>query len=193
MKTRFYLLITALMLIPFSMFAQTDHLKFKGVTIDGTLNQFVATMQNAGFTKLGQDGKAVILEGDFAGYKDCYIVVSTLDNKDLVNQIAVKFNSHNDWRSLENNYLNLKELLTKKYGVPFGAVEEFQNKYVDDDNDKYHEVIMNRCNFRTEWKTELGNIILAITFQRGIGCYVVLGYVDKANDAIIEQTALDDL
>jgi hypothetical protein len=52
---------------------------------------------------------------------------------------------------------------------------------------------MNRCNYRTKWKTELGNIILAITFQRGIGCYVVLGYVDKANDAIIEQTALDDL
>lgn len=193
MKTRFYFLITALMLIPFSMFAQTDHLKFKGVPIDGTLNQFVAKMQSAGFTKVGQDGKAVILEGDFAGYKDCYIVVSTLDNKDLVNKIAVKFESCDNWRSLENNYLNLKELLTKKYGEPDNVVERFQNKYVDDDNDKYHEVIMDRCNFRTEWKTELGGIILTITFQRGIGSSVVLGYVDKANDAIVEQTALDDL
>jgi hypothetical protein len=181
------------MLIPFSMFAQTEHLKFKGVPIDGTLNQFVAKMQNVGFTKLGQEGKTVILEGDFAGYKDCYIIVSTLDNKDLVNKIAVLFESCDNWRSLENNYLNLKELLTKKYGEPDEVIEKFQNKYVDDDNDKYHELIMDRCNFRTEWKTELGSIILTITFQRGLGSSVALGYLDKANDAVIEQTALDDL
>ena len=193
MKTSFCTFIIALFLMPFSLFAQTDHLKFKGVPIDGTLNQFVAKMQNAGFTKLRQDGKAVILEGDFAGYKDCYIVVSTLDNKDLVNQIAVKFNSHNDWRSLENNYLNLKKLLTKKYGEPFGAVEEFQNKYVDDDNDRWHELTMNRCIFRTEWRTELGKVVLAIGHESLDGGFVILGYVDKANDAIIEQTALDDL
>lgn len=193
MKTSFYTFIIALFLMPFSLFAQTDHLKFKGVPIDGTLNQFVTKMQNAGFTKLGQDGKAVILEGDFAGYKDCYIVVSTLDNKDLVKKIGVKFNNHDNWRSLENNYQNLKKMLTKKYGAPFDVVEEFQSRYVNDDNDKYHEVIMNRCNFRTEWKTELGSIILTIAFQRGIGSSVILGYIDKANDAVIEQTALDDL
>ena len=193
MKTSFYTFIIALLLMPFSLFAQTDHLKFKGVPIDGTLNQFVTKMQNAGFTKLGQDGKAVILEGDFAGYKDCYIVVSTLDNKDLVKKIGVKFNNHDNWRSLENNYQNLKKMLTKKYGAPFDVVEEFQSRYVNDDNDKYHEVIMNRCNFRTEWKTELGSIILTIAFQRGIGSSVILGYIDKANDAVIEQTALDDL
>ena len=193
MKTRFFLLITAFMLIPFSMFAQTEHLKFKGVPIDGTLNQFVAKMQSAGFTKLGQDGKAVILEGDFAGYKDCYIIVSTLDNKDLVNQIAVKFSSHNNWRPLENNYQSLKELLTKKYGQPFDVQEEFQGRYINDDNDRWYELAMNRCIFRTEWRTELGKVILAIGHDSFEGGFVILGYVDKANDAIIEQTALDDL
>lgn len=193
MKTSFCTFIIALFLMPFSLFAQTDHLKFKGVPIDGTLNQFVAKMQNAGFTKLRQYGKAVILEGDFAGYKDCYIVVSTLDNKDLVNQIAVKFNSHNDWRSLENNYLNLKKLLTKKYGEPFDVQEEFQGHYIDDDNDRWYELTMNRCIFRTEWRTELGKVVLAIEHESLEGGFVILGYVDKANDAIVEQTALDDL
>lgn len=111
----------------------------------------------------------------------------------MVAELAVVFESCDNWRSLENNYLNLKELLTKKYGEPDEVIEKFQNKYVDDDNDKYHELIMDRCNFRSEWKTELGSIILTITFQRGLGSSVALGYLDKANDAVIEQTALDDI
>lgn len=181
------------MLIPFSMFAQTDHLKFKGVPIDGTLNQFVAKMQSVGFEKIDQSGNTVALEGDFAGYKDCCIVVSTLDNKDLVNQIAVKFSSHNNWRPLENNYQSLKELLTKKYGQPFDVQEEFQDRYVDDDNARWYELVLNKCIFRTEWRTELGKVVLAIGHERFEGGFVVLRYTDKANDAIIEQAALDDL
>lgn len=193
MKPSFYTFIIALFLIPFSLFAQTDHLKFKGVPIDGTLNQFVYKMQSAGFTKIGQDGKAVILKGDFAGYKDCYIIVSTLDNKDLVNQIAVKFSSHNNWRTLENNYQNLKAMLTKKYGEPFDIIEEFQGKYVDDDTDRFYELKADRCIFRTEWQTELGRIVLTLGHELLEGGFVLLGYIDKTNDAIIEQTALDDL
>ena len=56
-----------------------------------------------------------------------------------------------------------------------------------------HELAMNRCVFRTEWRTELGKVILAIGHESLEGGFVILGYVDKANDAIVEQTALDDL
>ncbi len=79
--------------ISLSAFTQTtsEHLTFKGVPIDGTLNQFVSKMKAAGFTSEGvQDGTAV-LSGDFAGYKECIIVVSTLQNKDLVSTIGVMF------------------------------------------------------------------------------------------------------
>ena len=51
--------------------AQSEHLTFKGVPIDGTLTEFVTKMKTAGFTHLGtQDGMAA-LQGDFAGYKNC--------------------------------------------------------------------------------------------------------------------------
>ena len=50
---------------------KSEHLSFKGVPIDGTLNEYVAKMKAAGFSYLGtQDGTA-ILQGEFAGFKNC--------------------------------------------------------------------------------------------------------------------------
>ena len=93
-------------------FAQTEsqHLTFKGVPIDGTLNQFVANMKAKGFTgAVNKDGTAA-LQGDFAGYKGCYIIVSTLQNKDLVSTIGVVFPQCETWGTLEGNYQKLKEI-----------------------------------------------------------------------------------
>lgn len=74
----------------------TDHLTFKGVPIDGTLKEYIAAMKKAGFNYKGttNDGSA-ILTGDFAGYKNCSIEVSTLNNCDVVNRITVIFSDKN--------------------------------------------------------------------------------------------------
>ena len=69
MKNICFILIS--LCISLSSFAQTDaqHLKFKGVPIDGTLAAYVSKMKAAGFSDLGiKDGTAV-LQGDFAGFK----------------------------------------------------------------------------------------------------------------------------
>ncbi len=79
-------------------FAQIDseHLSFKGVPIDGTLNEYVSKMKTAGFSYLGtQDGTA-ILQGDFAGFKSCTVGVSTLKAVNVVSTIGVIFPSHDD-------------------------------------------------------------------------------------------------
>ena len=68
---------------------KSEHLSFKGVPIDGTLNEYVAKMKAAGFSYLGtQDGTA-ILQGDFAGFKSCTVGVSTLKAVNVVSTIGV--------------------------------------------------------------------------------------------------------
>lgn len=62
-----------------ALLAHTEHLKFKGIPIDGTLSEYVAALSNQCFILLEKDGKIGALEGDFAGYKDCIIFVSTLE------------------------------------------------------------------------------------------------------------------
>lgn len=173
--------------------ATSQHLTFKGVPIDGTLNQFVNNMKEKGLTgTVNKDGTAV-LEGDFAGYKGCYVVVSTLKNKDLVSTIGVMFPEHSSWVTLEESYTKLKEMLTTKYGKPDKLVEEFQNGTPRDNNSRLHELQMDRCNYMTLFRTEKGNILLRLMHDDHLNCHVLLAYYDKINSHEVEEAAMNDL
>lgn len=78
---------------------QSTHLKFKGVPIDGSLAQFLSRMQSKGFeVTSGRQDEIHRLEGDFAGFKQCEVYVSTLDNQDLVSRITVCFPTQDQWK-----------------------------------------------------------------------------------------------
>lgn len=92
---------------------KSEHLSFKGVPIDGTLNEYVSKMKAAGFSYLGTQNGTAILQGDFAGFKSCTVGVSTLKAVNVVSTIGVIFSSHDDWSSLERDYDHLKSMLTQ--------------------------------------------------------------------------------
>jgi hypothetical protein len=176
-------------------FAQTsEHLSFKGVPIDGTLNEYVFKMKQNGFKHLGTEDKNAILIGDFAGYKDCYVGVSTLTQKDLVYRIAVVFPEHETWSTLSGNYFDLKELLTEKYGESSDFLEKFDtDSGPEDDNSKMFEVQFDRCKFYSIWQTDKGKIQLSISHDGVTRCFVQLTYFDKINSNIIKEKAKGDL
>ena len=170
------------------------HLTFKGVPIDGTLSSYVLKMKMSGFNHLGTEDGIAMLEGDFASYKNCFLGVSTLKQKDLVSKITVIFPERDTWSSLSSNYFSLKELLTEKYGEPADYVEKFQsNSQPKDDNSKMHEVKMDGCNYYTTYELEKGSIQLSIENDGVMRCYVMLAYYDKINGNIIRANAIDDL
>ena len=82
---------------------KSTHLKFKGVPIDGKLDEFKSRMKRKGFKHIGTQDNAEILQGDFADFKECMIYVSTLDNKDLVSKISVVFPEQKQWKYLCNS------------------------------------------------------------------------------------------
>jgi hypothetical protein len=169
------------------------HLIFKGVPIDGTLNEYVSKMKQNGFTHTGTEDGVAMLTGDFAAYKNCIVVVSTLKQKDLVSKITVIFPESDTWSLLSSNYFSLKEMLTEKYGKPSEIVEKFQSNYgTDDDNSKMFQVKMNSCKYYTTYETEKGSIQLSIE-NNDMACYVMLAYYDKINSEIIKAKAIDDL
>ena len=191
-------IITSLILafVAMSSFAQiqsSTHLTFKGVPIDGTLNEYVSKMKQTGFTHTATEDGVAMLTGDFAAYKNCIVGVATLKQKDLVSKITVIFPESDTWSLLSSNYFSLKEMLTEKYGKPSECVEKFQSNYgPDDDNSKMHEVIMNRCKYYTTYETEKGSIQLSIE-NNDMTSYVMLAYYDKINSEIIKAKARDDL
>jgi len=172
----------------------TEHMTFKGVPIDGTLNEYVSKMKQSGFTLIGTEDGVAMLKGDFAAYKDCIIGVATLKQKDLVSKITVIFPESKTWSSLSSNYYNIKELLTEKYGEPSEIVEKFDTySEPEDDNSKMHEVGMNNCKYYTTYEMEHGSIQLSIENDGFSTSFVMLSYFDKINSEIIRQKAIDDL
>ena len=173
---------------------KTEHMTFKGVPIDGTLNEYVSKMKQSGFTLIETEDGVAILQGDFAAYKDCIIGVATLKGKDLVSKITVIFPEQETWSSLSSNYYNLKELLTEKYGEPSEIIEKFDTySEPDDDGDRMHAVKMDNCKYYTTFELENGSIQISIDHQSVMSCFVRLSYFDKINSEKIRQKAIDDL
>jgi hypothetical protein len=197
MKTNF--LTTIILLFTFVSFAQSqtsEHLSFKGVPIDGTLNQYVAKMKQNGFVHLTTENSTAVLSGDFAGYKDCTVGVSTLNQKNLVYKIVVVFPDKETWSTLSGNYFDLKQMLTEKYGEPSEVVENFGNDHYSnskDDNSKIYDVKFDRYKYYSIYETGKGTIQLSIEHDNVSNCYVKLAYFDKTNNNIIKSKAKDDL
>jgi hypothetical protein len=195
MKTKIILLFLAHFSICSLTYSQSsDHLIFKGVPIDGTLKEYVTKMEQDGFKNLGTENGIAILNGEFAGYKDCNVSVSTLKQKDLVYKISVTFPKKETWSTLSENYFDLKEMLTEKYGNPLEVIEKFDNDSKPrDDGDKMYNVKIDNCKYYSIWKTEKGEIHLSIQHESVMRCYIQLSYSDKINSNIIKTKAKGDL
>jgi hypothetical protein len=193
MKT-FFLTITFALTTIFNIAQTSEHLSFKGVQIDGKLDEYVSKMKQNGFTHLGTEKGNAILNGDFAGYKNCNVGVSTLSQNDLVYKISVLFPEQDKWSGLSINYFELKQLLIEKYGNPTEIVEKFDGySEPKDDNRKMYEVKFDRCKYYSIWRTEKGQIKLAIDHSESSTCMVKLLYFDKINSDKIKAKAKDDL
>lgn len=195
MKAKVLATIVLLCTIVSSALSQTsEHLTFKGIPIDGTLTGFVSKMKLNGFTHDGTVDGTAVLSGDFAGYKGCYVGVSTLKQKDLVYKLAVMFPEKETWTTLSNDYFHLKEMLTEKYGEPI-VVEKFDtySGSTNDDNMKMHYVRYDKCKYFAVYETPKGTVELSIEHSEDSRCFVKLMYFDKINGDIIKSNAKDDL
>lgn len=175
---------------------QSTHLKFKGVPIDGSLAQFLSRMQSKGFEVTSERQDEIHrLEGDFAGFKQCEVYVSTLDNQDLVSRITVCFPIQDQWKNLYGDYKTLKEMLVEKYGRPVSCVERFTDYLGNTGEETYlmHSVSNGGCKYVTRFSTDEGDITLSIEQREGLYCFAQLVYQDKENSQAVRKSAIDDL
>ena len=190
-----FLFLMFMIIIALSSFAQTtEHLKFKGVPIDGTLNEYVLKMKQAGFQLIGTDDGVALLEGEFAGYRGCLIGVSTLKSVNVVNTIGVVFPAREDWSSLEGDYEHLKSMLTEKYGEPSDVVEKFQGYgNPQTDQEKWINLISDNCTWYTTYETKNGDVQLSLEKGDYGQYFVLLKYFDKINTDAVRSAAMEDL
>ena len=179
-----------------SSFAQDteQHLKFKGIPIDGTPSEFGAKLKASGFKYVKELSGNQWYEGSFAGYNNCEVVVKSTNN--FVYEVVALLPQNYSWNHLYNAYSSLKEMLTTKYGEPWLNEEKFENtpSYVniEDDNEKFREVKKGNCKYAaayTNLKEGLGTIIIEIKDSGRIGLY----YEDFTNSKKKQSSAINDL
>lgn len=190
------LLVLLFAVFSFATIRAQEHLAFKGVPIDGTLDTYVANMKKAGFTYLGNEDGIALLQGDFAGFRNCTIAVVTLESMDIVNRITVVFETQFNWGNLYGNYSSLKDMLNKKYGRYSECVEKFEG-YSEprDDGMRMIYLCQDKCKYYTTWETDKGTIELDMIKGNAIGQsgVVRLHYWDKINTNSVQEKALEDL
>lgn len=184
----------ACLIIAGTSFAQ-QHLSFKGVPINGTLQEYTNAMVKAGFHYEGTQDGISMLTGDFAGYKNCIVGVSTLKNLDVVSHIVVLFPDKDTWTSALSDYETLKSMLTEKYGIPSDYKEKFIGYVGDFDNGLVmHALKDGEYEWYTIFSTDLGNIELSVISGTKYNTAAVrLGYYDKTNSEKVRSSAMDDL
>lgn len=176
-----------------ALVAKVPHQEFKGVPINGTLKTFSAQMEKNGF-ELKATGKGrVQMEGDFAGYKNCVLDISTLYQKDLVSFVTLSFPYRTSWSDLESDYFNLKDMLALKYGNPRSSREEFTARVPKTDSDRLYELGLDRCVYSSSFQAAYGEIRLSIKHNSTRTFHVELVYSDRANTEIIKSVAIGDL
>ena len=180
-----------LMVVAWAVMAQ-EHMTFKGVEINGTLEEFVAQLKEKGFVYEGDDGGVTIMRGDFAGYGDCEVAVLTVDDEDVVGAVGVMFHEREEWSAIENDYNTLKAMLEEKYGRPYSVVEEFMGRVFDDNRTKFYYLTSNRCSWSSIFETENGTIELYMQQTAKDKASVIMKYYDMANSSD-RAAAIDDL
>ena len=174
--------------------SNSNHLTFKGVPIDGTLEDFVSEMEKAGFTYIAEENGAAVLQGDFAGFKKCNIYVATLHGMDIVNAITVIIPCRDDWSDIEQKYRMLNELITEKYGEPAENTEKFYRRLTPRTNqDKLIALASDNCDFKTVYDTPKGKITVFMDHDYSLGAFLNLKYSDKINSDNLRTKVIDDL
>ena len=174
----------------------SEHLKFKGIPIDGPIEEFVNKMEDKGLKYVEKINNHYALTGKFAGYSNCDIYCLCAENSDIIYRVGVFFPYKDTWNSLFTNYDIIKSYLTEKYGNPSECKENFKYEVGNSDFSKFYAAQNEDCDFETTFNLKEGTIILSINstkIKHEKFCNIKLVYTDSANSEIDRNNAIDDL
>ena len=128
------LLLMMVLLLALTSFAQTEHMKFMGIPIDGSLKSFCSQLKKKGFDRDPYETRrkdSRIYIGEFAGHNSKVFVYSDAKSNN-VHSVIVNIPSYEEDVAL-SIYNNLRQMLIEKYSEDVGVKEYkwLNEKYAD--------------------------------------------------------------
>lgn len=158
-----------------------NHIKFKGVPINGTISEVRAKIINAGFEP---DGEPLV--GRFAGM-EVKAYVGGNDEMDIAYSVIVVSEQETSWTSLKNRYLNVRDLYIRKYGDPINESQCFLDPYYEGDGDELEATEKTKCLYASKFSVPGGVVSINI-----INRSVFLVFEDTINKDIALENDSDD-
>lgn len=153
-----------------------DHIKFKGIPVNGTVQQVRAKIINAGFVP---DGEPLV--GKFAGLK-VKVYVGGDDETNLAYSVIVVSDEEKSWDTLKQKYLKVRELYIQKYGEPTKDMQTFGDPYYEGEGDELEATECNKCFYNSLFTVPGGEVSIFI-----INRSIMFSFDDAINKPLEED------
>ena len=174
-------------------YAQTEHLTFKGLPIDGSKQEFVKALQSQGYNvpKMGDDD---ILSGTFIG-QDSYVFIYDTPITNTIWKVVVLFESTFDtWSTIKRAYDGLVDVYTKKYGAPILDQKELKSPYKEGFGLELQALKTDRCVYETVFAyTKDGVDIGYVEIRMTTDCQIMIGYEDSINFDLLTKERANEI
>lgn len=183
-------LLFVAMLMSTTFFAQ-EHLDFRGVPIDGHIDNFVSKMEGLGYTLDNKSDKSAKMSGQFTG-RNVELWIFYTRKTHTVWKVVMYFDE-DSWSSLKSDYFEYKKLYTQKYGEPSSSYEFFSKPYYEGDGYELQALRKEKCHYLSLYKLDTGTIAVQISeFEQ-----LKLAYEDEINSDLMTEeknsAALDEI
>lgn len=159
---------TALSIALFMLFtfgitkAQSGHLSFKNIPINGTLNEFVEKLKNDDFILSEINDNIATMKGTFVN-KSCELYIVSSPKTNIVWKVIVYLPKDENWYSLKIDYKNYKDQFIKKYGKQDKSYEFFSKPYYEGDGYEIQALNKEKCTYISFWEMSEGSIFVSIS------------------------------
>lgn len=160
---------------------ESEHFTFRNIEIGGNIERVVSELQSLGYNVLDRGREGALLEGSFAGERNCQILVSVSEFINEVESVIVMLQESNSWWTLKATYEDFKNKLTRKYGTP-ESIEEFYDPYYEGDGYEITALECQKAFYSSKFNADKGYIRVSIGSTR-----VYISYVDSLNESRIEE------
>lgn len=181
--------------VALSMTAQ-GHMKFKGIEITGTMSDFEKQIVSQGFLVSSDDyftkghDNYKTYKGNFTG-EDVPLILQSTVKSHIIYAVSVVYNGEFFWPGLKEQYMDMKKLLSAKYGKPSEVTELFDEGF-SEESQPLVAFAEQRAIYRTRFKTSTGGVTLSIVRHILLN-YVIVAYWDEQGYNLNETEMLEEL
>lgn len=139
------LIVIFLLFFSSEIFSQS----WNGIPISGDAKNLQSNFSNKGFTFRKKDLNCYIFDGKVGG-EETEVFAYVTPKTNLVTKFIIYKSKKYTWKSLLNDYENVKNIITEKYGEP-KIIEYFSNPYYLGDGYELTAVSVEKCNYSAYW------------------------------------------